>query len=237
MAGVKIKRLRWWMIALLMLGAILNYLTRSTLSVAATTLLAELHISEREDSWITAAFEGAIMLQPLCGLVLDTIGLKLGFALFALPGRSSAWPTAWPAARGLLHDRALAGVRRALPEARVGGSDIAGSDPRVLGPFLEHSLGRGKLLDFVAFHAKGSPRYVDGHARMRIAAQLATIDQGFRTGPHVRPATPSALARDRRVEGGPRPRGSAIVGPRRYRLSRRARNALGFAHIRTQTWR
>jgi ACS family hexuronate transporter-like MFS transporter len=59
MAGVKIKRLRWWMIALLMLGAILNYLTRSTLSVAATTLLAELHISEREDSWITAAFEGA----------------------------------------------------------------------------------------------------------------------------------------------------------------------------------
>jgi hypothetical protein len=115
MAGVKIKRLRWWMIALLMLGAILNYLTRSTLSVAAPTLLAGLHISEREYSWITAAFQGAIMLQPLCGLVLDTIGLNLGFALFALPGRSSAWPTAWPAARGFLHDHASPGCGARCP--------------------------------------------------------------------------------------------------------------------------
>jgi ACS family hexuronate transporter-like MFS transporter len=109
MAGLKIKRLRWWMIALVMLGAILNYLTRSTLSVAAPTLLAELHIGEREYSWITAAFQGAIMLQPLCGFVLDTIGLKLGFALFACAwsvismahGLAGSWQAlAW--LRGLL---------------------------------------------------------------------------------------------------------------------------------------
>ena len=36
-------------------------------------------------------------------------------------------------------------------------------------------------LDFIAFHAKGRPRYVDDHVQMGIAAQLATIDQGFRT--------------------------------------------------------
>ena len=80
-----------------------------------------------------------------------------------------------------LHDHAVAGVRRALPEARVGGPDMAGSDPKFLRPFLEHSLGKGTPLDFVAFHAKGSPRYVDGHVQMGIAAHLATIDQGFRT--------------------------------------------------------
>jgi xylan 1,4-beta-xylosidase len=80
-----------------------------------------------------------------------------------------------------LHDRAIAGVRRALPEARVGGPDMAGSDPEFLRPFLEHVLAKGRPLDFVAFHAKGSPTYVDGHVRMGIAAQLATIDQGFRT--------------------------------------------------------
>jgi ACS family hexuronate transporter-like MFS transporter len=109
MGGLQIKGLRWWMIALVMLGAILNYLTRSTLSVAAPTLLAELHIGEREYSWITAAFQGAIMLQPLCGFVLDTIGLKLGFALFACAwsvismahGLAGSWQAlAW--LRGLL---------------------------------------------------------------------------------------------------------------------------------------
>jgi MFS transporter, ACS family, hexuronate transporter len=79
----KIKGLRWWMIGLLMLGAVINYLTRSTLAVAAPTLLTELNITTAEYSYITAAFQGAIMLQPLCGYVLDVIGLKFGFALFA----------------------------------------------------------------------------------------------------------------------------------------------------------
>ena len=80
----KIKGLRWWMMALLMMGSIINYLTRSTLSVAAPTLLQDLHISAKEYSWIVAAFQGAIMLQPLCGYVLDVLGLRLGFAIFAI---------------------------------------------------------------------------------------------------------------------------------------------------------
>ena len=48
------------MISLIMLGSVNNYLTRSTLSVAAPTLLQELHISAREYSWIVGAFQGAI---------------------------------------------------------------------------------------------------------------------------------------------------------------------------------
>lgn len=79
----KIRGLRWWMIGLVMLGAIINYLTRSTLAVAAPTLLTELNITTQEYSYITAAFQGAIMLQPLCGYVLDVIGLKYGYAMFA----------------------------------------------------------------------------------------------------------------------------------------------------------
>src|SRR6185503_15834915 len=83
MAGFKVKGLRWWMMALIMLGALLNYLTRSTLSVAAPTVLKDLNIGAWEYSWVTSAFTFALMLQPLCGYVLDTLGLKLGFALFA----------------------------------------------------------------------------------------------------------------------------------------------------------
>jgi ACS family hexuronate transporter-like MFS transporter len=74
--------LRWWMMALIMLGSILNYLTRQTLSVAQVQLKDTLGISEAEYSWITGAFQIAIMLQPICGYVLDVIGLKIGLAIF-----------------------------------------------------------------------------------------------------------------------------------------------------------
>jgi xylan 1,4-beta-xylosidase len=86
-----------------------------------------------------------------------------------------------------LHDYAVAAVRRALPTARVGGPDVAGSGGAFMDGFLRHvATGRnyvsgavGTPTDFLSFHAKGAPTYVDGHVRMGIAAQLATIDQGF----------------------------------------------------------
>jgi ACS family hexuronate transporter-like MFS transporter len=80
----KIKGLRWWIIGLIMLGSCINYLARSTLSVAAPTILEDLKITEKEYSWIVGAFQGAIMLQPLCGYIMDVIGLRFGFGLFAI---------------------------------------------------------------------------------------------------------------------------------------------------------
>jgi MFS transporter, ACS family, hexuronate transporter len=80
----KLWGLRWWMMGLLMVGSIINYLTRSTLGVAAPTVLKDLNIAEQHYSWIISAFQVAIMLQPLCGYVMDTIGLKMGFAIFAI---------------------------------------------------------------------------------------------------------------------------------------------------------
>jgi xylan 1,4-beta-xylosidase len=85
-----------------------------------------------------------------------------------------------------LHDHAIAAVRRALPTARVGGPDTAGGG-RYLRQFLEHCLRgtnhatgqKGTPIDFVAFHAKGAPTFVDGHVRMGIANQLRVIDSSF----------------------------------------------------------
>jgi len=94
---------------LLMLGSIVNYLTRSTLAVSAPTILADLQISKQQYSWILSAFQGTVMLQPICGYVLDVIGLKIGFAIFATAwslicmahGLAHSWPMfAW--LRGLL---------------------------------------------------------------------------------------------------------------------------------------
>jgi len=87
-----------------------------------------------------------------------------------------------------LHHYAIAAVRRALPRARVGGPDTAGSGGQFMRDFIEHNL-RGKNytkgqagtpLDFISFHAKGSPKVVDGHVQMGIANQLRGIDDGFR---------------------------------------------------------
>ena len=86
-----------------------------------------------------------------------------------------------------LNDYALDGVKRALPTARVGGPDWAGSGGKLQRDFLEHCLrgtnyATGKIgtpLDFVSFHAKGAPQFVDNHVRMGIANQLRTIDDGF----------------------------------------------------------
>src|SRR5579871_6001825 len=90
-----------------------------------------------------------------------------------------------------LHDLADAAIRRAIPEARVGGPHTCGplspAAATFLRAFLEHcargtnyATGRtGTRLDFIAFHAKGKPRLVDGHVRMGLATQLANIAAGL----------------------------------------------------------
>lgn len=87
-----------------------------------------------------------------------------------------------------LYDYAVDGVRRALPEARVGGPETAGGPGgKFLGEFLEHcahgtNYVTGKIgspLDFISFHAKGSPRFTEGHVRMGMAGQLRNMNDAF----------------------------------------------------------
>ena len=105
----KITGLRWWIIGLLMFGSIINYLTRSSLAVAAPTLMKDLGITAQQYSWVVGAFQGAIMCQPICGYVLDVLGLKAGFAIFAI-----AWSLI-SMAHGLAHTwQAFAGLRGLL---------------------------------------------------------------------------------------------------------------------------
>ena len=75
--------IRWLTIALIMLGALVNFLSRQTLSIAAPTVITSLHITTQQYGWITSAFQGGIMLQPVVGYVIDVLGVKSGFALFA----------------------------------------------------------------------------------------------------------------------------------------------------------
>ena len=76
-SSFKLLGLRWWMMSLIMLGSILNYLTRQTLSVAQVHLKDSLAISDEQYGLITGAFQITLMLQPVCGYVMDVIGLRI----------------------------------------------------------------------------------------------------------------------------------------------------------------
>jgi xylan 1,4-beta-xylosidase len=91
-----------------------------------------------------------------------------------------------------LYDYAADGLKRALPTGRIGGPTVTGPNgartQQILQNFLEHCLrgtnyATGKVgspIDFIGFHAKGAPRFLDGHVRMGVSNQLRAIANGFR---------------------------------------------------------
>jgi xylan 1,4-beta-xylosidase len=95
-----------------------------------------------------------------------------------------------------LYDVSAAAVRKVLPRAKIGGPDSTGVYAGKSGPstseaflrqFLEHCAhgknaatgGTGAPLDFISFHPKGSPKFVDGHVVMNVGHQLAAIERGM----------------------------------------------------------
>jgi xylan 1,4-beta-xylosidase len=90
-----------------------------------------------------------------------------------------------------LYDYTADAVKRALPTARIGGPHSTGpawdAAARFLQTFLKHCAADtnyatgaiGAPLDFIAFHAKGAPRIVQGRVRMGIANQLRDVSRGF----------------------------------------------------------
>ncbi|EFM19978.1 MULTISPECIES: MFS transporter [Pantoea] len=80
-----IKNLRWWMLGMFLLGVTVNYITRNSLGILAPELKNSLHMSTEQYSWVVAAFQLAYTLfQPVCGWLIDVIGLKMGFLICAL---------------------------------------------------------------------------------------------------------------------------------------------------------
>jgi len=96
-----------------------------------------------------------------------------------------------PAEYFKLYDYAVAGVRAALPNAKVGGPASTGpanaNAEAFLNRFLNHCLhdksaatGGAIPLDFISFHPKGQTIMYNGHVRMIIANELEAAQAGFR---------------------------------------------------------
>ncbi|MDX5627067.1 MULTISPECIES: MFS transporter [unclassified Brenneria] len=81
----KFRNLRWWVLTLFLLGVTVNYITRNSLGILAPELKTSLGITTEQYSWIVGAFQLAYTIfQPLCGWLIDVIGLKIGFLVCAV---------------------------------------------------------------------------------------------------------------------------------------------------------
>jgi len=95
-----------------------------------------------------------------------------------------------PAEYDRLYDLTAAAIHQVLPQARIGGPEATGvsdhSEP-FLRQFLEHCAhgvnaatgAIGAPLDFISYHPKGSPKFVDGHVVMNVGAQLRAAERGM----------------------------------------------------------
>jgi xylan 1,4-beta-xylosidase len=91
-----------------------------------------------------------------------------------------------------LYDYTADAVKRALPTAKIGGINVAGTGgqgaQKWLHAFVKHCFTDtnyvtkkiGSPVDAILFHAKGAPQLVDGHVRMNMGTQLRDIEAGFK---------------------------------------------------------
>jgi xylan 1,4-beta-xylosidase len=91
-----------------------------------------------------------------------------------------------------LYDYTADAAKRALPTIKLGGPETTGPSWVKAGEYLKFFLNHclsgtnyvtgkvGSPLDFISFHAKGSPKIVDGHVQMNMGTQLRDISEGFR---------------------------------------------------------
>ncbi len=84
----KVGGLRWWVISLIALATVINYIDRQALGVLWPDIAADLYPDENDDgrkeiyAWITGSFIFFYAMgQAIFGKIFDWIGTRLGFAL------------------------------------------------------------------------------------------------------------------------------------------------------------
>lgn len=90
-----------------------------------------------------------------------------------------------------LYDYAADGLKKALPTARIGGMNVAGTSSKGAiewtNAFIKHCISdtnyaTGKIgapLEAILFHAKGSPKLINGKVWMNMAPQMRDIATGM----------------------------------------------------------
>jgi ACS family hexuronate transporter-like MFS transporter len=80
--GFKLRGLRWWIVGLVFLATLINYIDRLTISVLAPVITRDLGLSNTEFGSIVTWFLLAYTIsQGLSGKLYDKIGTRLGFVV------------------------------------------------------------------------------------------------------------------------------------------------------------
>src|SRR5437867_9517963 len=81
----KVRGLRWWIIGLVFLATLINYIDRLTISVLAPVITKDLGLSNTAFGGIVVWFLLAYTIsQSASGKLYDRIGTRLGFTLSIL---------------------------------------------------------------------------------------------------------------------------------------------------------
>jgi MFS transporter, ACS family, aldohexuronate transporter len=76
------KHLRWWIVGVLFLSTVINYIDRQTLSVLAPVIIKEFNFTHKDYSHIVFAFQIAYAgMWLIGGMLIDVVGVRVGLAL------------------------------------------------------------------------------------------------------------------------------------------------------------
>ncbi|MBS1831455.1 MAG: MFS transporter [Acidobacteria bacterium] len=76
---------RWWILTLLTLGTVINYLDRLALTLLNPLIREELKLDDETYGWVTAAFQGCYTIGFLVmGKFVDRYGTRLGYTVAAI---------------------------------------------------------------------------------------------------------------------------------------------------------
>jgi ACS family hexuronate transporter-like MFS transporter len=175
---MKIKGMRWWIVVLVFLAAVLNYVDRQTLSVLAPTILADLGLDDRDYANILNIFLIAYTLAYLVsGKLVDRMGTRRSTLLFVVWWSMSNVVTAW--AQGM---RSMGTLRFSLGLGEAGIWPAASKIVSEWFPSRERALAIGLYTMGATVGATVAPYIVIPLATYDFAGNMPWVDSLFGHG-------------------------------------------------------
>jgi MFS transporter, ACS family, hexuronate transporter len=173
-----IRGLRWWIVVLVFLAAVLNYVDRQTLSALAPTIQADLKMDDREYANIVNLFLVAYTVAYLVsGKLVDRLGTRTGTAVFVIWWSVANIITAW--AQGV---RSMGACRFLLGLGEAGIWPAASKAVSEWFPARERALAIGFYTMGATIGATVAPYIVIRLAGFDYAGKLPFIESVFQHG-------------------------------------------------------
>ena len=174
----KIRGLRWWIVVLVFLAAVLNYVDRQTLSALAPTVQADLGLDERDYANVLNLFLLAYTIAYLIsGKLVDRLGTRAGTTAFVIWWSLANMATAW--AQGL---RSLGACRFLLGLGEAGVWPAASKAVSEWFPSRERALAIGLYTMGAMVGAMLAPQIAISLAKADYAASFPAALDWFPSG-------------------------------------------------------